>query len=157
MMYYGKEFNYDSITGTLYHAYTKGRIKKGTPVTMKLATNGYLYLTVHGVKKMQRRVIWNLVHGIPPKGFILHKNDDPLDLRLENLEEVSIKDTLTRKRPRRDSPTGITGITRKEIKSGYRWTVVINIKGKVKYIGTYQNFQRAIAARRDAERNYYGE
>lgn len=84
-----------------------------------------------------------------------HKNGNGLDNRKGNLRSITQRQNVLNSAIRSDNTSGHTGVGyNKEIQ---KWTAVISIDKKVRYLGSYVNKEDAIKVRREAEELYYGE
>jgi len=62
---------------------------------------------------------------------------------------------LLTKKVRRDSGTGYKGVHRRVRRGKEKFEVSITVKGKRKYVGTYDKLEDAIKARKHAEKEYH--
>lgn len=121
----------------------------GREALRSINNNGYKIGLVFGQPLLAHRAVWIMAHGSCP-GEIDHINGDKLDNRLANLRLV---DTATnqRNKPRTHKNTsGVVGVTFH--KGTGRWAAKIGIGNRrTEWLGTYENFEDAVAARREAE------
>ena len=112
---------------------------------------GYRRLSLSGKKYLAHRIAWAIHYGSWPINEIDHINGNKLDNRIVNLRNVSRADN-NRNLPRRKSNTsGVTGVRR--VKLG-KWRAMIKIDGKHHLLGSFVNFEDAVAARKAAEVEY---
>ena len=93
-----------------------------------------------------------------PDGMIVdHKVHPPgrgnkYDNRKENLEIKTSQQNTWNMYPHCNNTTGISGVTRYNNK----WVSRIGYNNKKIYLGTFDNFEDAVKARKEAEIKYYG-
>ncbi len=68
-----------------------------------------------------------------------------------HLVDGTCVEKLTIGRTRKDNSSGYTGVR----KSGNKWVAVITFKKKLHYLGTFDNIEDAIAARKEAENKFF--
>ena len=91
------------------------------------------------------RVVWLHVHGGWPKGFLVPRNGNYDDLRLENFDDLSASEAARRGGPRRTNTSGYRGVT--WAKDKQRWLAYITHNYKKVFIGYYKTKEEAISAR----------
>lgn len=84
-----------------------------------------------------------------------HKNMNKLDNRKENLRRCTPAQNNMNKNPRRDSNSGVTGVS--WVSSNKKWKAAITVDGKDIYLGLYELFDDAVKVRRQAEKKYFRE
>lgn len=78
-------FHYNALTGAFTYLQHRGRRAPGQPAGS--VVRGQLYLSLDGARYSAATVAWELTYGpIPPGLYITPRNNDPLDLRLSNLQ-----------------------------------------------------------------------
>lgn len=82
-----------------------------------------------------------------------HINGDPLDNRRCNLRVCTTAQNSYNRKVRKDSKTGVKGITR----HGNKWRAKISINKKRTIIGDFKNIDEASKAYNDAALKYYGD
>lgn len=99
------------------------------------------------------RIIWALFYGAWPTMQIGHRNQDFGDDRIENLREQSgsQRGAYGRHRPGR---SGLRGIHLNDI-GGY--VANVGVGGRMRYIGTFDTVEQAIAARNAAAIAIHGD
>lgn len=95
-------------------------------------------------------IIWMLVHGEKPVGFIDHINGNPLDNRKENLRDVDHSTNIENLRvARSDNRLGVLGV-RKRPSGSYE--ARIWVKGAPLYLGSFPTVEIAHEAYLKAKR-----
>jgi hypothetical protein len=95
------------------------------------------------------RLAWLFVHGTWPAGMIDHVNGDTSDNRIENLRDVPAAQNQRNLSQQRNNISGQTGVYRHS--NGQAWCAQIGDKGKTVHLGSFTDFDDAVAARKDAE------
>jgi len=117
----------------------------GKPAMTALRNTGYLHGRIFDKGYQAHRVAWALAHGEWPKGEIDHINGVRTDNRIENLRDIPKAENQRNMKRNKRNKSGVPGLFRR--KSG-GWAV--SIQGE--YIGTFKCAGRAVAARKQAER-----
>lgn len=127
----------------------------GCPVGCRQAS-GRLVVTVDGRTYPAARLVWLHVHGEFPPGNLRHKNTDPSDIRIENLELVKTAPKTTPPPPkaaRNQTPKlwdegantyRVRGVSYEPAKSS--WVARVTLKGKRTFLGRFQTKDEAEAA-----------
>lgn len=123
----------------------------GTPAFTAPGGRGYLRGKIQGTRYATHRVIWAWVHGAWPDQ-IDHINGVKDDNRIANLRDVSsLENGQNRSRPVTNT-SGVVGVVWH--KSKQRWQAQIGVNNRMIFIGQYENFDDAVAARKSAEVEY---
>ncbi|WP_158233083.1 MULTISPECIES: HNH endonuclease signature motif containing protein [unclassified Erwinia] len=117
----------------------------------KVRANGYVTVYLDGKNQYVHRLIWVYHFGnIPENMEIDHINHNRTDNRIENLRLVTRAENALNLGQRH--PIKRNGVTwRPEHK---RWYARITVHGKRLHLGTFINFEAALAARLHAEREH---
>ena|ERR1700758_2636641 len=83
-----------------------------------------------------------------------HINRNPMDQRSDNLRWVSQQQQLMNRGKFRNNTSGVTGVTYS--KDRRKWVAQIKINSKTKHLGQFNNFEDAVAKRKEAEAFYFG-
>lgn len=155
--------DYDPETGLLKWRYrdrgwfTSDRIHKswngklaGREAFCGLDNYGYKRGTIAKGVIRAHLVIWTMVHGAPPCGFIDHINHDKTDNRLCNLREITKRENHLNMSRSKANTTGVTGVS--FVKK--RWQAMITVNHESIYLGRFDRIEDAAEARRIAERKY---
>jgi hypothetical protein len=106
----------------------------------------YCRIQIDGVNHFAHRVAWLYVHGEHPAAEINHKNGNPADNRIANLEQCARLENVWHAVRRNTS--GDTGVYR----SGRKWRASITVNGRRYNLGRYDTRKEAAAAYRCAAR-----
>ena len=104
------------------------------------------FYAVRGANIRMHRVIMKT-----PKGMICdHIHHDTLDNREKELRNVTMSQSMMNKRVRKNSRTGIIGVT-------IFYHATLSFEGKRVLDSKFRNLDDAIKARLEAEKKYFGE
>lgn len=122
-----------------------------------LDTDGYIVisLTVDGRKRLHKahRLAWLYVTGSFPDGPIDHRNRVRTDNRFRNLRCATSELNNQNRGVAKNNTSGVTGV-RFNIADG-RWRAAIQAEKKYVFLGLFDNFDDAVAARLRAEDVYH--
>lgn len=114
---------------------------------------GITYAEVWKNKKGTK--VHRIIIDAAPELQVDHVNHDGLDNRRGNLREVTNGENQANRGVLKNNTTGVTGVYwRKE--TG-KWRAMIGTNKGLLRLGQFADKQAAIAARKDAERKYFGE
>lgn len=118
--------------------------------------SGYVFICVGGVKYKAHRLVWFYHYGEWPSDEtpqIDHINGNRADNRIANLRLVTRVKNSRNHKGRSTNTSGCTGVSFK--KSNGKWQAVIGDgHGKYKLLGYFLNYEEAVAARKQAEKEY---
>ena len=143
--------------GNLYWRIKPGkRIKIGNKAGC-LHHTGYLAVVTNSVQYRMHRIIWCYHFGpIADTLEIDHIDGDKTNNMIENLRLATrSQNKFNNKRANRNSKSNILGVSWYEAKS--KWRAQIRINYKKIHLGYFVNQEDAIAARKAAELQYFGE
>lgn len=151
--------DYDPLTGKMvwrrrdeespwFSASWNGRYA-GTPALACTSWNGYLTGRIFNRAFTAHRVAWAITYGKWPDGEIDHINGRRDDNRIVNLRDVPRILNSRNQKLHRTNTSGVAGVSLMKAKS--LWRARIRINGKMKTIGTFASFDRAVLARKAAE------
>ena len=125
-----------------------------TEAFMPVDSGGYKIGTIFCRHLKAHRVIWLIETGKWPVN-IDHINGVRTDNRWGNLREVTFSENMKNKRINKNNTSGVTGVFLN--KTTNKWTASIGYKGRRLILGTFEDKQDAIIARRKAEveNNYH--
>jgi hypothetical protein len=154
-------FRYDSHTGYFYWRIRAGRggdSKYPGDIAGTLRKDGYIRIGFAGRVYLAHRLAWNFMTGDwPPRSLdVEHRNADKADNRWANLFAVprmknkqNLNDDL-----RKDNHSGCRGVSLRPEEG--KWYACIIVDGRTIWLGRYTDFEQAVAARKAAERRYFG-
>lgn len=126
------------------------RIKVGD-IAGVINTWGYVLIGIDKVLYPAHRLIFLYINGSFPKEQVDHINHNRSDNRWLNLREATHVQNSRNKKMLRTNTSSFTGVYSE---GKYGWRARIKINGKTKDLGTYQNFDDAVVARKQANEEY---
>ena len=147
-------FDYDSDKGILtYKVNRGGNAKAGQEAgwTWSVGNKRYKHIKIDGKSYRYHRLVWMYMYGKFPNDQIDHINGDTLDNRIENLRDVTSIENSKNRGIQSNNTSGYSGIN--QLPSG-NWRVRINVNKKRINIGTFDSFDEAYKARKQAEVDY---
>lgn len=136
--------SYDPATGIFSR--NKGHAKVG-----RIATKGYIQISVAGDRYMAHRLAWLYVHGSWPDGQIDHINQDKTDNRIANLRVVSNKQNQENIAKWIKNTSGRRGV--RYLRGN--WVAEIKQFKKKVHLGSFDTIIDAVSARIKAEREVF--
>jgi hypothetical protein len=124
----------------------------GKPAVTYSDKKGYCRGHIGGQMLYAHRIAWAITYGYWPPGFIDHINGDRADNRISNLRVVDKAGNMRNQRPRPGSISGVHGVIWNRKHS--RWYARISVDAKPIHLGSFENKEDAIAARKAAETKY---
>lgn len=113
--------------------------------------NGYLSITLDGVKHLAHRLAWLHVTGAWPQQHIDHINGRKDDNRIANLRDVDRSTNLQNRRAAPRHSKHLLGVTRNH----NRFSAQISVKSEYRYLGTFDTEEQAHAAYVAAKRELH--
>lgn len=138
------------------HPKTQREYECSSPVKGK-NNRGYFWLNLFGRMYLVHRLAFLYMTGKHPENEIDHVNGDRSDNRWGNLRECSSEENSRNQGVRKDSTSGVRGVTYNTCKTWRttkRWTARISHKGQRILLGNFSSFDDAVAARKRAEIEY---
>lgn len=144
--------NYCPQTGALtWRAKVNRRIVIGTPAGSK-GKNGYLHISVDGVRLLCHRVAFAMTHGYWPD-LVDHINRNTGDNRIENLREANKSLNAQNQCTTRSRGKHGRGVTFEKWRN--RFAAVIHVNGKSHRLGTFLTADKAHQAYVAAKSKYH--
>ena len=144
-------FSYSKDTGELTCKVRTGRITTaGTVITGHINANGYALVSVDSVHFMIHRVIWRLMTGEDPGPTIDHIDGNPLNNAWVNLRKATYVENGRNARIPKNNKSGVTGVHFNSRTK--KWVSQIGENSGRRWIGNYDTFEEAVAARKAAEK-----
>ena len=133
---------YDPETGNLIHRVTLcGRAIEGHIFGTTRDRKGYLRNTIDGETYFIHRLVWLFHYGEFPSNQIDHINRIKHDNRIENLRVATNSQNKCNSIVRKDSKSGIKGVT--QDKRTGRWRAYIAFNGKRIWLGYFATPEEA--------------
>lgn len=149
---------YDAETGLLYwrdRECKRWSARYAGKEAAYTVAGGYRRACIFGHLYLAHRVIWKMVTGSDPNGQIDHRDGDKLNNRISNLREVTNLGNARNRRPYGKSTSGHLGVAWRH--KNRKWIAYISSGGRVLHLGSFEEKDDAIAARKAAEVKYgYG-
>jgi len=128
-------------------------------LTLYRGTNGYVYYSLWRNGKSTPRTLHALLMGTHAGSHIDHINGNKLDNRRVNLRVVTPStNQVNRHGLNRNNRSGVRGVDYAPKTSASKpWRAQITVDHRNKYLGLYATKEEAVAARRAAELELFGE
>ena len=146
---------YEPQTGAFFWLVSRGRVAAGDQAGT-LDKDGYVQIKFDGTFYKAHRLAWYFKTGewLRSDQGLDHKTPDPSDNRWGNLRRAT--QTQNRRNKNYNTPvnntSGQMGVTWR--KSLNKWQAQIVVDDRCIYLGIYENFDDAVAARKRAEREH---
>lgn len=143
-------FTYEPETGKIFRNFTP----RGKPVKIEVNSkaNPYVQLWVDGKNYAAHAIVWAIFYGKFSCKNIHYKNDNVLDLRIENLVEIGNESKTRLQRFKKTNSSGFKGVYWSAEKQS--WVAAIGYmdgdRKRVKWLGAYADKQLASEAYLDA-------
>ena len=153
-----KDIDHDKLVSEVFYDPEVGeffpRRKRRGRVPSKLGLgdvnyDGYIRINVLGRRYYAHRLAWFYVHGVWPSEQMDHINGNRSDNRIENLREATQSGNGQNKKMQRNNTSGCIGVTWNRRKK--KWQAQINADGRRNYLGYFDIFDDAVAARKEAK------
>lgn len=140
-------YSYDPNTGILRHTdYVSNRPHKHGREAGCVSNRGYRMIYLHKRNHMVHRVIWLHFYGEYPPEFIDHINQIKDDNRICNLRAATKQQNNSNTKLRSNNKSGEAGVRLSP--TGNRWISSIRVSGVRHFLGSFVNFEDAVAVRR---------
>ena len=150
-----QELHYDPVNGTFTRLKSNRTVKAGeiagAIITLAHHSKQYVRIGVFGKYFYAHRLAFLYMLGRWPIGDIDHINQNSLDNSWTNLRECSHKENGKNQKKYNTNTSGHTGIHQR--KNG-KWRVRICVEGKHINVGTFNTYDLAGLARKNAEKVY---
>jgi hypothetical protein len=140
--------------GCLYWRVSRGPSVKAGSKAGCVNGEGYMVVGLNYRKFLVHRIAWAL-HGNAPVPLLDHVNGDKTDNRIENLRIGNPEMNMQNMRLRRDSTSGIKGVSWH--KQSNRWTGQVWHRNKIYLAGSFTDKEECAAAVRKLREELHGE
>ena len=114
---------------------------------------GYRHGAINGKPLLAHRVIWKWMTGIDPVE-VDHTNGTRADNRWSNLRSVPHSENMRNAARHKDNSSGIRGVRLVNRKNWKGWQAFIYNNSKFISLGSFENIDDAVAARKQGEIKY---
>ncbi len=143
--------SYDSDTGIFtWINPTSPRIKVNSNAGS--GWKGYTRIGLDGTEYYAHQLAWFYHYGKWPKYQIDHIDGDRSNNRISNLRDVPQSENVKNSSVGKTSSSGYRGVT--WCNDRLNWRVNIGINGKIKSLGRFDDLDKAISVRKEAEIKY---
>jgi len=149
-----KLFHYDPETGRFTRLRAASNFPAGS-IAGRINHLGYCEIRIKVTRYQAHRLAWLYVHGEWPPGDIDHINRDRSDNRICNLRPATRAQNLWNITAKRNSTTGIKGVSFHRASGKYR--AVIRDGKKRRHLGLFGSVEEAAAAYNSAAVDLHGE
>ncbi|WGR74304.1 MULTISPECIES: HNH endonuclease signature motif containing protein [unclassified Bradyrhizobium] len=146
--------SYDSETGQFTWLKVSGKSRVGAIAGTPHA-KGYVTIGIKRKQHLAHRLAWAFHYGEWPDRQVDHKNGNKADNRIDNLRLATNQQNHANRGAQKNSTSGVKGVY--WFKPQQKWKAQIQVAGKAIVIGYFDKKDDAIAARREAEKQYQGE
>jgi len=144
--------SYDSATGLFTWLVSRGRAVAGDQAGSP-NSRGYIHIKIFKVLYKAHRLAWLYMYGTWPLHDIDHINRIKTDNRICNLR-LATRSMNTQNTPNRSSNTsGQKGVC--WLKRNKKWVAKITVNYSIRYLGVFNDFNEAVAARKKAEKQFH--
>lgn len=146
---------YDCCTG--FFTWLKpcgGGMRKGSQAG-SVNSSGYSQIQIEGKRYVSHKLAWLYVTGEYPECEIDHVDGNKLNNVFTNLRKCSRSENLLNTKIMKTNKTGVKGVCLN--KNSGRWHAYAKNKGVQVNLGTFENFEDAVAARSAYVKTHYSE
>jgi len=152
-----EKFAYDSMTGIItWKVHQKGSRGVGNQAgsinTHYKTGKRYIFIHINGKQWRAHRLAWFLYYGVEPEFEIDHINGNGTDNSILNLRMTDTQGNSRNQRIRSTNTSGVIGV--RWVKKASKWVAGIHDSGKNVHLGLFIDFEKAVEARRNAEKLY---
>ena len=148
--------DYDLATGIFRWRGGRGRCGPVAPgsIAGRIASNGYVEITIQKRHYGAHRLAWLYVHGRWPEGTIDHRDGVKTNNWIDNLREATEAQNRANIERHGRNTSGHKGVHYSQ--RDKRWIAKISVSGKLIQLGRFKDKASAISAYRDGALRYHG-
>jgi hypothetical protein len=152
--------DYDSETGILTWKYREGMRPQWNgrcagKEAGRIDNQGYREVGINYSSYRTHRLAWLIVTGEWPQFGIDHEDGNPSNNKWSNLREATQQENSCNRKTDIRNTSGAKGVYWDKLNK--KWLVSIMVDGTSTHLGRFDSFEEAVAARQDAELQYFGE
>ena len=110
----------------------------------------YRLISISGTKYKAHRLAWLIINGLFPENEIDHIDGNGLNNKYSNLRAVNRTENARNLRRKVTNTSGVTGV--RFDKNQLKWSANIGNKSMNIHLGTFESFEDAVSARKEAEK-----
>lgn len=133
-----KMFSYDPETGKLVRKFRSGEKEAG------FLSGDYLRVSINHKIYLVHRLVWKMVTGEEPVGYIDHIDGNRFNNAWANLRDVTHDQNMWNAKLFHNNTSGYRGVS--FIQSHGMWRAAISVNGKKKHIGYFDTAEAAHVA-----------
>ena len=146
--------NYNSITGIFTWKNPPRYSNKKDGDNAGWGCHGYIMIKINNKTYSAHRLAWLYMYNyLPP--IIDHINGNPSDNRISNLRPATLSKNQQNSKIPKSNTSGIKGVSWH--KATKKWRATLNINGKLKHLGVFDDIKSAELIVREARIKYHGE
>ena len=145
--------SYDGRSGHFRWKQNRGRNARIGEIAGRLTFTGYRHICIAQKEYLAHRLAWWFIHGEHPTSWVDHINGKRDDNRIINLRVVTLTQSSHNARPKKNSTTGLKGVT----PVGNRFMARIRFGGKRIHLGSFASAEEAAEAYRNTALTLQGE
>lgn len=146
---------YDPETGIFTHNLSRGGTFAGTVAGHASKRDGYVRINIDRNLHLAHRMAWFYVNKVWPEDTLDHINGDRKDNRICNLRVATKGQNNFNKPLTKQNTSGYKGVSLN--KQSGKWKAQIQVNGKNRYIGQYNDIREAAEAYIFAALDAHGE
>lgn len=117
---------------------------------------GYYKIGVGNETIMWHKLVWEKLKGKIPEGMVVdHKDNNPSNNKLDNLQLVTHKDNIRFCKKYKNNKSGFPGVRR--YKDMEKWSAEIRVDCKTMFLGYFRSPEEAYRTYLDAKKKYHGK
>lgn len=147
--------DYNPVTGVFIWKSILKRSRRKVGEVAGYVGKDSIYISIDGVTYRAHHLAWLYVHGVLPEKNLDHKNVNFTDNSIANLRPCNQSQNLANTRIRKNSISGFKGVSWIPEKKKWRANVMFN--GKNRFLGYFDNAEKAAEAYRIGAAKYFGE
>lgn len=150
------KFDFQHLSQSFTYCQDTGVLIRNSNGNHMNGTDAYGYIQLGYKKKMYKahRVIWAIVNGEFPKGYIDHINGNRTDNRIKNLRVVTHQQNIhNQQKINKKNKSGYTGVCWN--KKSAKWQSCISVNRKTIYLGVFEDPKVAHQVYLKAKRIYH--
>lgn len=145
---------YNPVTGQFIRKISRGRFKVGE-IAGSLDKDGYNVIMICNKNYKSHRLAWLYMMGNWPDKDVDHIDNDPQNNAWKNLREATESENICNSKLSKANKSGIKGVSWDS--KLCKWRVQLQIDGKAKFLGSFNNINEAKNAIDIARKEYHKE